>query len=77
MRDNYTSIEIPSNLIPPQYIGEKFGVLLVFVKGDNEMIIKNKVKKIKEFCYQFRNETLCTSQKEIVGKSEYFETENI
>jgi len=42
-----TKIPIPSEYIPKDYIGEKFGVLLVFVKGKNKTEIKKKVANIK------------------------------
>ena len=39
-------IALPDDIIPKKYIGEKFGVLLVFVKGRSMAKIKRKVKKL-------------------------------
>jgi hypothetical protein len=49
-------IDIPQSLVPKDYIGEKFGVLLVFLKGDTDTEIENKAERIKEFCAEMRKE---------------------
>ena len=49
-------IPLPDDLIPKEYIGERFGVMLVFIKGSTQEVIDRKVKKIREFCNTLRNE---------------------
>jgi hypothetical protein len=43
-------LPLPNHLIPKDYIGEKFGVLLVFIKGEDEAEINHKVGLIKNYC---------------------------
>lgn len=41
-------IAIPRDLIPNDYIGEKFGVMLVFIKGKDQAVIDAKAKRLRE-----------------------------